>query len=177
MSTPMPKAAESPWIWGPLSPLGVAVAAVTLVADQLCKLWMIYVYQITQKGKATLTPFFDLVIVWNEGISYGLFPQGSRLGQGILIGIALAATAALLVWLARTTSTLAAVSIGLIAGGALGNAIDRALYGAVADFFSLHGFGFYWYIFNLADAAIVAGVIGVLYETLVRGHKKVSNPS
>ena len=80
-------------------------------------------------------------------------------------------------WLARTSSTLAAVSIGLIAGGALGNAIDRALYGAVADFFSLHAFGFYWYIFNLADAAIVAGVIGVLYETLVRGHKKVSNPS
>jgi len=173
----MPQAAQSPWIWGARSPLGVAVALVTLIADQLCKFWMIYGYQITQKGKVSLTPFFDLVMVWNEGISYGLFPQGSRLGQGILIGIALAATVALLVWLARATSALGAVSIGLIVGGALGNAIDRALYGAVADFFSLHGFGFYWYIFNLADAAIVAGVAGLLYETLVRGHKKVSNPS
>jgi len=173
----MPQAAQTPWIWGAQSPLGVTVAIVTLIADQLCKFWMIYGYQITQKGKVTLTPFFDLVMVWNEGISYGLLPQGSPLGQGILIGIALAATAALLVWLARATSALAAVSIGLIVGGALGNAIDRVLYGAVADFFSLHAFGFYWYIFNLADAAIVAGVAGLLYETLVRGHKKVSNPS
>jgi len=173
----MPQAARSPWIWGPLSSLGVTVGVLTLIADQLCKFWMIYGYQITQKGIVALTPFFDLVMVWNEGISYGLFPQGSPLGQGILIGIALAATLALLVWLARTTSTLAAVSIGLIVGGALGNAIDRVLYGAVADFFSLHAFGFYWYIFNLADAAIVAGVAGLLYETLMRGHKKVSNPS
>jgi len=168
---------QSPWFWGRLTPLGTTIAALTLIADQLSKFWMIYVYEITDRGKVVLTPFFDLVIVWNEGISYGLFPQGSRAGQGVLIAIALAATVALMIWLARTTSMLAAISIGLIMGGALGNAIDRALYGAVADFFSLHGFGFYWYIFNLADLAIVVGVIGVLYETLFGGHKKVSNPS
>ena len=110
MTTPMAQAARAPWIWGPLSPLGVTIAALALIADQLCKLWMIYVYEITEKGKVALTPFFDLVIVWNEGISYGLFPQGSRFGQGVLIAIALVATAALLVWLARTTSTLTAVS-------------------------------------------------------------------
>jgi signal peptidase II len=173
----MPQPAKNSWIWGAHSPLGVTIAVVTLIADQFCKIWMIYVYEITQKGKVVLTPFFDLVMVWNEGISYGLFPQGGRLGQWFLTGIALAATVALLVWLARTTSTLAAVSIGLIVGGALGNAIDRVVYGAVADFFSLHAFGFYWYIFNLADAAIVAGVAGLLYETLFGGHKKVLNPS
>ena len=173
----MENEAQSSWFVGPLTALGTTIAALTLIADQLCKIWMIHVYDIANRGKVVLTPFFDLVLVWNEGISYGLFPQGSPTGQAVLIAIALAATVALMIWLARTTSTLAAVSIGLIIGGALGNAIDRAVYGAVADFFSLHAFGFYWYIFNIADVAIVIGVIGVLYETLFGGHKKVSNPS
>ena len=64
-----------------------------------------------------------------------------------------------------------------IIGGAIGNVIDRIAYGAVADFFSLHAFGMQWYVFNIADAAIVAGVAGLLYESLVRGHKKAGNPS
>ena len=79
--------------------------------------------------------------------------------------------------LRRITSPLAAASIGLIIGGAVGNAIDRIAYGAVADFFSLHAFGFEWYVFNIADTAIVAGVLGLLYDSLFRGHKKVGNPS
>ena len=87
------------------------------------------------------------------------------------------ATRALTVWLARLTSPLAAGSIGLIIGGALGNVIDRVAYGAVADFFSLHAFGYQWYVFNVADAAIVAGVAGLLYDSLFGGHKKAGNPS
>jgi signal peptidase II len=110
-------------------------------------------------------------------VSYGLLPQDSDLGRWGLILFAFAAALALIVWLARVTSPLAAAAIGLIVGGALGNAIDRMLYGAVADFFSLHAFGYQWYIFNIADVAIVAGVIGLLYESLFGGHKKVSNPS
>ena len=160
-------------LWGPWSRFGAAIALATLFADQLNKWWMIYVYKIAERGKVTLTPFFDLVMVWNEGISYGLFPQGSALGRGVLIAIAAAAVLALFAWLARSERALAAASIGLIAGGAVGNAIDRAVYGAVADFFSLHAFGFYWYIFNVADVAIVAGVAGLLYDTLFSGHKMV----
>ena len=69
------------------------------------------------------------------------------------------------VWLARgVTNKLVAVSLGLVMGGAAGNAIDRVALGGVADFFSLHAFGFYWYVFNLADVAIVAGVVGLLYD-------------
>jgi signal peptidase II len=137
---------------------------------------MIYIYGIGAKGRVTLTPFFDLVLVWNQGISYGLLPQESAVGRWSLILFALAASLALAAWLARLTAPLGAASIGLIIGGAIGNAIDRIAYGAVADFFSLHAFGYQWYVFNIADAAIVAGVLGLLYESLFRGHKKVGNP-
>jgi signal peptidase II len=165
------------WFWGPFSALGLGAAALTLLIDQAHKAWMLYVYDIGAKGVVTLAPFFDLVLVWNRGVSYGLFPQESSLGRWALILFAVAATLALTVWLARVVTPLPAVAIGLVIGGALGNAIDRILYGAVADFFSLHAFGYQWYVFNVADAAIVAGVVGLLYESLFGGHKKVSNPS
>ena len=165
------------WFWGPLSPLGLGVAAVTALADQAHKAWMLYVYDIAARGIVRIASFFDLVLVWNRGISYGLFPQESALGRLGLILFAFGASAGLAAWLARVDTKLTAVSIGLIIGGAIGNAIDRILYGAVADFFSLHAFGFQWYVFNIADAAIVAGVVGLLYDSLVRGHKKAGNPS
>jgi signal peptidase II len=165
------------WLWGPLSPLGLGIAVLTVLADQASKVWMLYVYDIGAKGSVALTSFFDLVLVWNQGISYGLLPQESALGRLGLILFAVAASLALVVWLARIDSRLAAASIGLIIGGAIGNAIDRVAYGAVADFFSLHAFGYQWYVFNLADTAIVVGVVGLLYDSLFRGHKKVGNPS
>ncbi|MGC1179397.1 MAG: signal peptidase II [Methyloceanibacter sp.] len=163
--------------WGPLSPLGLGIAAVVLLVDHAHKAWMLYVYDIGAKGVVRLTPFFDLVLVWNQGVSYGLLTQRSELGRWALILFAFAATIGLAIWLARTTSLLAAAGIGVIIGGAIGNAIDRVLYGAVADFFSFHAFGYEWYVFNIADTAIVAGVVGLLYESLFGGHKKVSNPS
>lgn len=164
-------------LWGPMSPLGLGIATLVLLADQLHKAWMLYVYDIGAKGTVTLTPFFDLVLVWNQGVSYGLLAQRTELGRWGLILFAFAAAIALVVWLARITSPLATAAIGLIIGGAVGNAVDRILYGAVADFFSLHAFGLEWYVFNIADTAIVAGVVGLLYESLFGGHKKVSNPS
>jgi signal peptidase II len=164
-------------LWGPMSPLGLGIATLVLLADQLHKAWMLDVYDIGAKGTVTLTPFFDLVLVWNQGVSYGLLAQRTELGRWGLILFAFAVAIALVVWLARITSPLATAAIGLIIGGAVGNAVDRILYGAVADFFSLHAFGFEWYVFNIADTAIVAGVVGLLYESLFGGHKKVSNPS
>jgi signal peptidase II len=165
------------YVWGPLSSLGLGVALLTLFADQAHKAWMLYFYDIGTKGTVRLAPFFDLILVWNQGVSYGLFPQQSGFGRWALILFAFTSALALIVWLARVTSPLAAACIGLIIGGAIGNAIDRILYGAVADFFSLHAFGFEWYVFNIADTTIVAGVVGLLYESVFGGHKKVSNPS
>ncbi|HML90986.1 signal peptidase II [Methyloceanibacter sp.] len=165
------------WFWGPYSPLGLVVALLTLIADQGNKVWMIYVYDIGTKQPVRLAPFFDLILVWNKGISYGMLQQDGLTGRLALVAFAVVVSLALIFWLARVTTALTAVSIGLIVGGAAGNAIDRAVYGAVADFFSLHAFGFQWYIFNIADVAIVAGVIGLLYDSLFGGHKKAGNPS
>jgi signal peptidase II len=144
-----------------------------LGADQLHKWWMIEIYRIGERGKVELTSFLDLVMVWNPGISYGLWRQHGANGQILLVAIAALAAAALWLWLARLRGALPAIAVGLIIGGAAGNAIDRLRYGAVADFFSFHAAGFYWYIFNIADIAIVAGVIGLLYDSLITGHKKV----
>ena len=99
----------------------------------------------------------------------------ARQGQWLLAGFAGLAVLAMACWLARgVTTRLVAVSLGLVMGGAASNAIDRLALGGVADFFSLHAFGFYWYVFNIADVAIVAGVIGLLYDSFVPSRNDAS---
>jgi signal peptidase II len=149
---------------------GLATALLVLVLDQASKLWLLFGYELGQKGVVRLTPFLDLVLTWNYGISYGLFQQAGA-GRWVLIGIAVAAVVALGVWLWRAETRLTALALGLIIGGAIGNnGIDRIAYGAVADFVHFHittaSINFSWYVFNVADAAIVAGVVGLLYESL-----------
>ncbi len=156
------------YVWGEWSKLGFVVALVTFVIDQAHKWWMLGPFNIEQKGKVTVTPFLDLVFVKNTGISYSMLNQQSYEWQIVLAVFAVFASLALWGWLAIAgTGRLMAWSLGLIMGGALGNALDRVLIGGVADFFSLHAFGFYWYVFNIADVAIVAGVIGLLYESFI----------
>jgi signal peptidase II len=157
------------WL-SPLTRLGLAVAALVFVLDQALKLWLIKLFDLGHKGLVQVAPGIDLVLTWNTGISYGLFQQDSEAGRWILIGIKVLAVALLTVWLARTQTRLTAIALGLIIGGALGNAVDRLTFGAVADFVLLYvataAWRFDWYVFNLADAAIVAGVFGLLYESL-----------
>jgi signal peptidase II len=150
---------------------GLAVAAITCVLDQALKLWVIFIFDLAAKGLVPIAPGIDLVLTWNTGISYGLFPQNDAAGRWFLIGITALAVVLLSIWLSRTGTRLTALALGLIIGGAVGNAIDRLAYGAVADFVLFHittaSSRFDWYVFNLADAAIVAGVIGLLYESLI----------
>ena len=157
--------------WGPRTRFGLAVALASAAVDQVVKLWLIFVFDLGSRGVVTLAPFLDLVLTWNTGISYGLFPQEGPVGQWVLLAVKALAVALLWIWLARVSSRLTALALGLIIGGALGNAIDRLAYGAVADFVLFHlttgGFSFKWYVFNVADAAIVAGVLGLLYESLL----------
>ncbi len=159
---------------GPFTRLGCATALAACVIDQAAKLWLMRVYDLGAKGAVGITPFFDLVLTWNKGISYGLFQQEGPIGQGALLVLKAIAVVLLGIWLARTTSRLSAVALGLIIGGALGNAIDRLAYGAVADFAHFHvttaTWNFSWYVFNLADCAIVAGVAALLYESLFGDH-------
>jgi signal peptidase II len=157
------------YLYGPLTRFGLIAAALACAADQAVKLWLLFVFDLANRGIVRLTPFLDIVLTWNTGISYGLFPQESDFGRYVLLALKLAAVLVLWVWLARAENRLTALALGLIIGGALGNAIDRLAYGAVVDFVLFHittpSFNFTWYVFNLADAAIVAGVAGLLYES------------
>jgi signal peptidase II len=155
------------WLWSRWAPLALTVAVAIAVIDQAHKWWMLSVYDIASKGRVEILPFFDLVFVKNIGISYSLFDQQSQAGQYFLAGFAAVASIGMWLWLNRSKGgRLMAVSLGLIIGGAIGNAIDRLRLGGVADFFSLHVAGYHWYVFNIADIAIVAGVAALLYESV-----------
>jgi signal peptidase II len=154
-------------LWGTFSLLGLSVAAATAVIDQASKLWLILVFDLKARGRVVLTPFLDLVLNFNKGISYGLFPQEGPLGFWALLALTAIACVLLWTWLARVSSRVTAVSLGLIIGGAIGNAIDRVIHPGVADFMLFHVYDFEWYIFNFADVAIVLGVVGLIYDALV----------
>jgi signal peptidase II len=147
--------------------LGLSIAAITIAADQITKYFVLTSSQLEVGERITVTPFFDLVLAMNKGISYGLFQQDGALGRWLLVMVNLAAVGLFIFWLSRAGDRLLAAAIGFLIGGALGNAVDRALYGAVVDFVLLHWGQWRWYVFNIADAAIVAGVIGLLYDALL----------
>jgi signal peptidase II len=159
------------YLKGYLTPFGLAVALAAAAADQAVKLWVLYGLDLGARGTVRLGPFIDLVLAWNTGISFSLFPQVGPFGQWALLGVKAVAVILLWVWLAHATSRLTALALGLIIGGAIGNGIDRAVYGAVVDFVLFHittaTWTFRWYVFNLADVWIVAGVAGLLYDSLV----------
>ncbi len=146
--------------------LGIVAAALALALDQGFKRWAIFDFNIGSRQPLHLTSFFDLVLAWNPGISYSLFPANSDRARYGLLVLALVATAILSIWLWRTRHMLTGLALGLLVGGALGNAIDRYTYGAVADFFFFHVGAFSWYVFNLADVAIAMGVALLLFESL-----------
>ncbi len=150
---------------------GIIAGIAVLVLDQASKLWLLYVFDIAHRGAVTVTPFFDLVLAWNPGISFGWFQNDSPAAQMALMLVKAVAVIVLAIWMARSRTLLATLALGLIIGGAIGNAIDRFAYGAVVDFALFHvqigGNTFNWYVFNLADVAIVAGVAALLYDSLL----------
>jgi len=153
--------------WGPLSFTGLLVAIVAFATDRLHKWWMLYEYNLPEKVRVQVTDFFDLVMAWNKGVSYGLFQAEGMGGVILLILFALLVVGGLSLWLARVTHWRMALAIGLVIGGALGNVYDRFVYGAVADFFSFHAWGYYWYIFNVADIWIVLGVMLIFLDSML----------
>ena len=150
--------------WGPLSPLGIGTALAVLAVDQAHKWWMLLVYRIEERVRVAVTPFLDLVYVKNLGVSYGLFLQDSREGQWVLAAFAVLASLAMAVWLARgITDKLMAVSLGLImvAPSAMPST-GYSRWGATFSHFM------HWLLLvrlNIADAASVAGVGGLLYDS------------
>ena len=144
--------------------LGLLAMSATLALDQANKLWLIFIFGIEARQPVRLAPFFDVIYAKNPGISYSLLPaQNGTERLGLLI-LTLAATAFLGFWLWRARTKTAGLGLGLVVGGALGNAYDRLSYGFVADFYHFHIGSFSWYVFNLADVAIVAGVALLIYD-------------
>ena len=154
---------------------GLLAALLVLIADQASKWWVLEVLRLPERGQVPVLPVLSLTMVWNQGVTFGLFHQTGAWGPWLLAGVALAVVATLAVWLRRAESALVAASLGAIGGGAVGNVIDRLRFGAVVDFLHAHAFGWSWYVFNVADAAIVCGV-GVLVLDGLRPRTRLQAP-
>jgi lipoprotein signal peptidase len=150
-------------------PLGLITAVIVLIADQASKWWILNGLDLPDLRQVVLLPVLNLTMVWNDGVTFGLLHQLGSLGHVILACVALAVVAALGVWLRKAESPVVATAIGAIAGGAIGNVVDRVRFGAVVDFIHFHidsPWGdLSWYVFNVADASIVCGVAALILDT------------
>jgi signal peptidase II len=146
--------------------LGAAVGLCVLALDQASKWWILNGLDLPDRGAIAVLPVLNLTLVWNKGITFGLFGGQNAIGSAVLAVVALAVVVALALWLRRAESLLVAAALGAIAGGAIGNVIDRARYGAVVDFIHAHIGNVSWYVFNVADAAIVCGVATLVLDGL-----------
>jgi signal peptidase II len=150
--------------------LTAIIIAVGLALDQITKLWVLHGTRLPGGEWINVLPVLDFVLSWNRGISYGLFQQEEGLGRWLLVAFTVVATIALTIWMLRSHARIAAIGLALIVSGAIGNLIDRVIYGAVVDFIYFHVGGFSWYVFNLADTWIVAGVALLLYDSFRPSH-------
>jgi len=150
---------------GAATRLGVISALLVLGADQGSKYWIVNVLDLPDLRQVVLLPVLNLTWVRNPGVTFGLLNGLGSWSHFVLAGIALLVVAALGLWLRRADNALAAIAIGAIAGGAVGNVIDRLRYGAVVDFIHAHIGDWSWYVFNVADAAIVCGVVALILES------------
>lgn len=155
-------------IYSPPSPWfqrGLLFALLIFIADQASKLLL--VDRLLHGEEIQVLPFFKLVMVWNAGISFGMFSQSGDLRRWLLIVVALVITVVMFCWLWKARNRLLSTGLGFIIGGALGNVVDRLRWGAVADFFYFHYETWYWPAFNIADSAIFIGVVLLCWESIV----------
>lgn len=151
--------------------LGYLLALGVFLADRLSKWWIVEVYDLPARGSVSLLPFLDLTMVWNQGMSMGLFQAGGDNGRYALIAVTGAVALGLAVWIWFSRAKPLTLGLGLVVGGAVGNIWDRLEYGAVADFLHLHALGHSFYVFNLADSAISIGVALLIWDALLSTQK------
>jgi signal peptidase II len=160
--------------------LGLALLALVVAADQLSKSWIVAFFDAGRSDgspalgvpQRVVTPFFNLVLTWNRGMSFGLFNKDAAWNAALFSALAVVIVTALLIWLWRTESALVAAGIGLVAGGAIGNVIDRLRLGAVTDFLDFHWGDWHFATFNLADSGISLGVALLLIDALLNRREK-----
>jgi signal peptidase II len=158
---------------------GLLIAGATFALDQASKMALLYgagFIHLPPGEAVRVLPFFNLVMLWNPGISLGLFPASSVEGTVFLATFQMVAVGVLGWWLWFAHKAPVAIGLGMVIGGALGNLIDRLVYGKVADFIQLHAFGYSFYVFNVADAAITFGVVALLYDALMKPEVAPSQP-
>ena len=147
--------------------LGTITAAITLILDQASKLWLLRVFHLAERGAVAGTPFFDLVLAWNVGISFGWFQSDSPTAQIALMAVKAVAVIVLAISMIRSRNLLSTLALGMIIGGALGNLIDRLRLDAVVDFLDFHLGDAHFYVFNIGDSAICIGVGVLLLDSLL----------
>ncbi len=145
--------------------LGLGLAVLSVILDQLTK-WLILTQVMSPPRVVEITGFFNLVLVGNRGVSFGLFSNDLPWAQPVMAALAFGISIILFIWLRRAETRYLAVAIGLVLGGAIGNAIDRLAHGAVIDFLDFHAMGYHWPAFNVADSTICVGVVLILLDGL-----------
>lgn len=143
-----------------------ALAAFVIVADQLSKHWILFVYDLPARFSVPIAGPFSLTMVWNRGVSFGLFRADADLIRWLLAAFSIIVAIVLAVWARKAERPFMAVGLGLVIGGALGNVIDRIRFGAVADFLDFQRLGFFPWVFNVADSAITVGVVFLLLDSM-----------
>jgi signal peptidase II len=144
---------------------GILSFLLVVLFDQISKWWIVTVVM-SPPRRIPVLPFFDLVLVHNKGASFGIFANAPGWASLALIIFAILISAALLIWMCRINNTLLAIALGLVAGGAIGNVIDRLRFGAVVDFLDVYAWGWHWPAFNVADSAISVGVVLLILDSL-----------
>ncbi len=152
-------------------PFGLGCAAIVIAVDQLSK-WLILTEVMNPPRVIEITGFLNLVLVSNKGVSFGLFSSDAVWAQPALASFAALVSILLVFWMRQAQHCFSAIFLGLVVGGALGNAIDRLLHEAVVDFLDFHVAGYHWPVFNIADSAITVGVIFIIAEGLFADRKK-----
>lgn len=147
--------------------LGALSFLCVLLADQISKWWILFIYHLPEKESVALAANVNLTMVWNRAVTFGMLSSIGRHGPAVFCLVALLAVAILLWQMLRTSRWRVAMASAAIAGGAVGNVLDRLRFGAVVDFIHLHAFGWSWYVFNLADSAIVCGVVLWVVDSLM----------
>ena len=143
-----------------------ALALFVIIADQLSKHWILFVYDLPSRFSVPIAGPFSLTMVWNRGVSFGLFRADADLVRWLLSAFSIIVAIVLAVWARKTERPFMAIGLGLVIGGALGNVIDRIRFGAVADFLDFQRLGFFPWVFNVADSAITIGVVFLLLDSM-----------
>ena len=145
--------------------IGVISGASVFVIDRLSKWWFIDVFDLPNKATVEILPIFDVVMVWNRGVSFGFLPASDDFGRWALVALNLIIVAVLAYWLRSAKNIILSAAIGLVIGGAFGNIYDRVKFGAVADFFQFHWESWYFVVFNVADSFIFIGAVLLIFNS------------